>query len=161
MELIWPCYAGTCLSLEKAGASWTVLESYLQRFAPTCPGSKQRFNDMCSWQVVGLSVSSLSASSLLAFVRVPVQLGWGLGSTGWGREGRPGGESCYVREVTDVGFFDHLSCNLTPSPVLSLSSWTPSPPILQRPPLCLGSAGSHMEFVSGSAQSSDGGRLLN
>ena len=140
MELIWPCYAGTCLSLEKAGASWTVLESYLQRFAPTCPGSKQRFNDMCSWQVVGLSVSSLSASSLLAFVRVPVQLGWGLGSTGWGREGRPGGESCYVREVTDVGFFDHLSCNLTPlscsQPILMDPQPTHPPEATTLPGLC-------------------------
>lgn len=88
-ELIWLCYAGTCLSLEKAGASRTRLQSYLQRFAPTCPRSKQRFSDMCNWQVAGLSISPLSALRLLVFGRVPGW--WGKGLVGaWGGEERRG-----------------------------------------------------------------------
>lgn len=54
----------------------------------------------------------------------------GAGGSWVGRGGEAaGGESCSIRQVTDAGFSDHLSCNLTHDPTL-LSSACPHGPFL-------------------------------
>lgn len=104
--------APLCRDMPLPGKGRGFLELICRSLPQLVPGASKD-SVTGSWQVVGLSISPLSAQSLLALVSLPGQRGWGWagsgrsrrGALGGGREERGGGEEsiCSIREVTMAG----------------------------------------------------------